>query len=142
MSLVLDASMTLAWYFTDETTLETDAVLDQVARTGAWVPSLWRLEVANVFQMALRRKRIKQSYRDEALVQLNEMSISVDLETDAKAWNSTLKLSELFSLTMYDASYLELAQRKGLALATLDRELQNAAEALDLKLLGSSLEGE
>lgn len=138
MSLVLDASMTLAWYFTDETTLETDAVLDQVARTGAWVPSLWRLEVANVFQMALRRKRIKQSYRDEALAQLNEMSISVDLETDAKAWNTTLKIAELFSLTMYDASYLELAQRKDLALATLDRELQNAAELLDIKLLGFS----
>jgi predicted nucleic acid-binding protein len=64
------------------------------------------------------------------------MSISVDLETDIRAWTATLKLSERFSLTMYDASYLELAQRRNLALATLDRELQNAAKALDIKLLG------
>ena len=64
MSLVLDASTTLAWYFDDETTLETDAVLEQVARAGAVVPSLWRLEVANAFQMALRRNRITRSYRD------------------------------------------------------------------------------
>ena len=136
MSLALDASMTLAWYFTDETSPATEAALDQVAGTGAWVPSLWRLEVANAFQMALRRKRITHSYRDEALTQLNEMPISVDLETDIRAWTATLKLSERFSLTMYDASYLELAQRRNLALATLDRELQNAAKALDIKILG------
>jgi predicted nucleic acid-binding protein len=136
MSLVLDASMTLAWYFDDETTRATDAVLDQVAQSGAWVPSLWRLEVANAFQAALRRKRITHSYRDEALSQLKEMAISVDQATDAQAWTETLQLSDRFSLTMYDAAYLELAQRQKLALATLDRELHCAAKVLDIKLLG------
>ena len=56
MSLVLDASTTLAWYFDDETTLETDAVLEQVARAGAVVPSLWRLEVAKGSRAAIAMK--------------------------------------------------------------------------------------
>ena len=134
MSLVLDASTTLAWYFDDETTPETDAVLEQVARAGAVVPSLWRLEVANAFQMALRRKRITSSYRDEALAQLRDMPISIDLETDAQAWTATLRLAERFSLTLYDATYLELAQRQNLPLATLDQELRGAANSLEIKV--------
>jgi hypothetical protein len=134
MSLVLDASTTLAWYFDDETTPETDAVLEQVARAGAVVPSLWRLEVANAFQMALRRKRITRSYRDEVLAQLRDMPISIDLETDAQAWTATLSLSERFSLTLYDATYLELAHRQNLPLATRDQELRSAANSLEIKL--------
>ena len=134
MSLVLDASTTLAWYFDDETTPETDAVLEQVARAGAVVPSLWRLEVANAFQMALRRKRITRSYRDEALAQLRDMPISIDPETDAQAWTATLSLSERFSLTLYDATYLELAHRQNLPLATRDQELRSAANSLEIKL--------
>ena len=55
MSLVIDAPLTLAWYFEDESTPATDALLDRVADTGALVPSLWRLEVANAFQTAIRR---------------------------------------------------------------------------------------
>ena len=134
MSLVLDASTTLAWYFDDETTPETDAVLEQVARAGAVVPSLWRLEVANAFQMALRRNRITRSYRDEVLAQLRDMPISIDLETDAQAWTATLSLSERFSLTLYDATYLELAHRQNLPLATRDQELRSAANSLEIKL--------
>ena len=134
MSLVLDASTTLAWYFDDETTPETDAVLEQVARAGAVVPSLWRLEVANAFQMALRRKRITRSYRDEVLAQLRDMPISIDLETDAQAWTATLSLSEHFPLTLYDATYLELAHRQNLPLATLNQELRGAANSLEIKL--------
>ena len=134
MSLVLDASTTLAWYFDDETTPETDAVLEQVARAGAVVPSLWRLEVANAFQMALRRNRITRSYRDDVLAQLRDMPISIDPETDAQAWTATLSLSERFSLTLYDATYLELAHRQNLPLATRDQELRSAANSLEIKL--------
>ena len=58
VSLVVDASLTLAWCFEDERTPAIDAVLDQVVRDRALVPSLWRLEVVNGLQMAMRRKRI------------------------------------------------------------------------------------
>lgn len=99
------------------------------------MPSLWRLEVANAFQSALRRKRVAASYRDKSLVELGSMPITVDADTDAYAW-TTLRLAERFDLTVYDATYLELAQRRSLPLATLDKKLQDAASALNVALLG------
>jgi predicted nucleic acid-binding protein len=139
VSLVIDASLTLAWYFDDESTSATDRVLDQVSEGGAIVPSLWRLEVANALQSALRRKRITSVYRDESLAELATMAISIDADTDTYGWTTTLRLADRFDLTVYDATYLELAQRRSLPLATLDNSLRQAAIALNISLLG--LEG-
>ena len=69
LSIVIDASLTMAWYFDDESTPATDALLDRVASAGAVVPGLWRLEVANAFQMAVRRQRIDAVYRDAWLAE-------------------------------------------------------------------------
>jgi len=136
LSVVIDASLTITWYFDDEITPATEAVLNHVSEAGAVVPSLWRLEVANAFQSALRRKRISPEYRDDSLVELAELPITLDADTDAYAWTTTLRLAERFGLTIYDAVYLELAQRRSLPLATLDKELREAATALDVTLLG------
>ncbi len=136
MSLVLDASLTLSWFFKDERTPGADAVLTEVTEHGAVVPALWRLEVANALQMALRRKRIDAGFRDRALTQLSRLSIAADPDTDAHAWTGALQLADRFQLTLYDAAYLELAQRRRLPLATLDRELREAAAALGIALLG------
>ena len=138
MTFVIDASLTLAWYFEDEATPATDELLDRLASNGAVVPALWRLEVGNALQMAIRRKRIDATFRDAALAELSAMPVSVDLETDTHAWNATLRLSERFALTLYDAAYLELAQRRGLPLASLDRELRSAGHALNMLLLGTA----
>jgi predicted nucleic acid-binding protein len=136
MSVVIDASLTLAWYFDDETTPAADAVLDRVSEAGAVVPALWRLEVANGFQTALRRKRVTTLYRDESLTELAAMPITVDQDTDTYAWTTTIRLAERFGLTLYDAAYLELAQRRSLPLASLDKALREAAASLDVALLG------
>lgn len=136
MSLVLDASLTLSWFFKDERTPGTDAVLTEVTEKGAVVPALWRLEVANALQMALRRKRIDAAFRDSALTQLSRLSISTDPDTDAYAWTTVLQLADRFELTLYDAAYLELAQRRRMPLATLDQELRAASETLGITLLG------
>ena len=114
MSLVLDASLALSWYFEDERTAAADALLDQVVNGGAVVPALWRLEVANAFQSAVRRRRIERSFRDKALAELALMPITVDPETDNYAWTSSLQLADRFQITLYDAAYLELAQRRTL----------------------------
>ena len=134
MSLVLDASLTLSWFFKDERTPGADAVLTEVTEKGAVVPALWGLEVANALQMALRRKRIDASFRDGALTQLSRLSISAD--TDADVWTVIMQLADRFQLTLYDAAYLELAGRRRLPLATLDRELRDASAALGITLLG------
>ena len=136
MSVVVDASLTMTWYFDDETTPATEVILDRVSDAGAVVPVLWRLEVANAFQSALRRKRISADYRDESLTELTQLPITVDADTDTYAWTTTLRLAERFGLTIYDATYLELAQRRSLPLATLDKELREAAAALNIALLG------
>jgi predicted nucleic acid-binding protein len=137
VSLVLDASLTMTWYFEDEATPATEDLLDTVAETGAVVPPLWRLEVANGFQSAIRRKRIDVTYRDASIADLGKLPIIVDPDTDAHIWTTTLRLSDRYGLTIYDACYLELAQRRNLPLATLDQELRAAGHALGLSLLGS-----
>jgi predicted nucleic acid-binding protein len=136
VSLVLDASLALAWYFQDQTTSATDTILDRVAETGAVVPALWRLEIANGLQVAVRRGRISVAYRDASLAELTQMQIDTDSETDVHAWSATLRLAEKHELTLYDAAYLELAQRRRLPLATLDRELRRAADKLSVTVLG------
>jgi len=136
MSLVIDASLTVAWYFEDETTPATEAILDRVSEAGATVPTLWRLEVANAFQSAIRRKRITAPYRDQSLAELTQMPITIDADTNVYAWTTTLRLAERFALTIYDSAYLELAQRRSLPLATLDAALREAAAALGVTLLG------
>ena len=136
MRLVIDASLTLSWYFEDERTPAANAVLDQVTNTGAVVPSLWRLETANGLQIAIRRKRIDAAFRDRALLDLGRLPITIDPETDAQAWTTTLQLADRFQLTLYDAAYLELAQRCALPLATLDKALRPAADVLGITLLG------
>ena len=136
MSLVIDASLTVSWYFEDETTPATEAILDRVSEAGAIVPTLWRLEVANALQSAIRRKRITPLYRDQSLAELTQMPIAIDADTNVYAWTTTIRLAERFALTIYDSAYLELAQRRSLPLATLDAELQAAAAALGVTLVG------
>jgi predicted nucleic acid-binding protein len=136
VSLVLDASLTLSWYFEDERTPTIDAVLDQVVASGAIVPSLWRIEVANGFQMAIRRNRIDRDFRDGAIRHLGLLPIMVDPETDTYVWTAMLRLADRFGLTVYDAVYLELAQRRSLPLASLDKELRTAGQALGVPMLG------
>ena len=61
---------------------------------------------------------------------------SLDPETGRQAWGATVRLAERHKLSVYDAAYLELAQRRGLPLATLDTDLRRAAMAEGVILLG------
>jgi predicted nucleic acid-binding protein len=134
--LVLDSSVTLAWYVPDESSRVTRALLDQVVEKGAIVPQHWQLEVGNALLLAMRRRRVSPERRAEALEQLRRMQLSVDAETSDHAWTRSLALADAHRLTLYDACYLELAQRKQLPLATLDRDLRAAGQGPGLELLG------
>jgi predicted nucleic acid-binding protein len=136
MSLVLDCSVTIAWVHGDETTKAVEAVFDTVASQGAWVPALWRLEVANVLEMGVRRNRHDDAFRDATLADLALLPIKLDPETEQHAWGETARLAAHHRLTLYDAAYLELARRRELALATLDQELRAAADAEGVPVLG------
>jgi len=136
LSLVLDSSVTLAWIYPDETTDAIRQVFDSVAEDGAVVPALWRLEVGNGLTVAVRRGRIVSAMRASALADLELLDILIDAATDANAWSNSLHLADRFGLTLYDAAYLELAQRRSLPLASLDRDLRSAAQALRLPVMG------
>ena len=136
MSIALDTSATIAWVYAGETSRPVRAVFDQVMESGAWVPGLWRLEIANVLEMGVRRGRHDAAFREVTLADLALLSIQVDPHTNDRAWGATIRLAERHRLTVYDAAYLELALRRGLPLATLDRELRVAANAENVTLLG------
>jgi predicted nucleic acid-binding protein len=136
MSLVLDASATLGWIYPDETTTQITTVFDQVIAHGAFVSELWKIEVANCLSQGIRRSRIDSNERTAALADLDAMSISVDRQTGKHVWHETLALADKHSLTVYDATYLELALRLSLPLATLDEDLRRAAQQEGVALLG------
>jgi predicted nucleic acid-binding protein len=136
MSLILDASATLAWLLPNEITEEIERLFNRVLSEGAFVPQLWRLEVANILTLSVRRARITSTYRNTALEQLKQLAIAIDGETSQYAWSRTLAFADKYGLTVYDAAYLELADRLELPLATLDDDLRHAAEEEDITLLG------
>ena len=135
--MVLDSSATLAWVYGDEITEPIRHVFNLVSENGAWVPGMWKLEVANILEMGSRRGRDDAAFRNSTLADLALLPISIDAETDRHAWGATLQLSERHRLTLYDSAYLELALRRGLPLASLDAELRGAAEAEGVVVLGS-----
>jgi predicted nucleic acid-binding protein len=126
--LVLDCSIAVAWCFDDEATPELDALLDQVQAEGAVVPSLWTIEIINVLLQAGRRGRIAPAAIQERLGLLDMLPIEIDTLGTGPGWRGTvLALATADALTSYDATYLELAIRRGALLATSDKALRLAA---------------
>jgi predicted nucleic acid-binding protein len=134
--MVLDASITAAQVHIAERTRAVEDVFAAIPFGSAWVPALWHLEVANVFQMKIRRKVYGPVERDQYLSFFRSLPIFTDMETATRAWTDTLALSQKHDLTTYDASYLEPALRRTLPLATLDGKLRAAAEREGVLLLG------
>jgi predicted nucleic acid-binding protein len=136
VSLVLDGSATLGWFYPDETTLALSELFDHVVLRGAFVPELWKIEVANSLSQGIRRRRITATDREDALADLDALSITVDPLTGKYVWRETLSLADKHRLTVYDATYLELALRLSVPLATLDEDLRQAAQQEGISLLG------
>jgi predicted nucleic acid-binding protein len=135
MEWVFDASVTMAWCFDNEHTAETDALLRRLVTSPAIVPQLWPLEVANVLALAVRKGRLTPAQRAQFIALLEGSSVHIDADTAGRAFGPTLTLAEAHRLTVYDATYLELAARRRLPLATLDQDLRIAAAATGVALL-------
>jgi len=128
-AFVLDGSVTLAWFFEDEAGGYAEAVEDGLEHAAAVVPSLWALEVANALLTGERRKRTTEAQATQFADLLGLLPITVDDQAHTQAFGTILSLARAHHLSAYDAAYLELAMRRGLPLATLDRKLQIAADA-------------
>src|SRR5258708_29280205 len=132
---VPDASATLAWCFKDESSEWTKALLARFkAGDSAVVPQHWPVEVANAFLAAVRRGRISKDKTARLFRDLLALPIRIDSANTETTFGQGFAIAEKYRLTVYDAAYLELAIREGIALATLDTELQNAARSAGVSL--------
>lgn len=133
MPFVLDASVALAWAFDDEEHPLAASALARIRTDEARVPSLWWFEVRNALLVNKRRARLTESDTAAFLGALSRFPVVIDRMPDE---SQLLALARRHRLTVYDAAYLELAQREGLALATLDGDLSRAARSEKLGLVG------
>jgi predicted nucleic acid-binding protein len=129
MPLVVDASVTLAWCLHDEQSEYANGILETVSRDSALVPALWPIEVANGLIVAERRGRLRAAEIPRLSSLLATLPIELTNATLDGALGPVLALTRDQGLSAYDASYLELAIREGLALATVDGKLRAAAES-------------
>ncbi len=139
MSFVLDNSVTMRWFFGDGRPQElayAGKVLDAMKVASARVPATWGLEVANVIARAEAKALVTEARSGAFLEMLEGVDIEVDTATFSHALSDTLQLARRYKLSAYDASYLELALRLGMPLATLDEDLQKAAKKAGVKRFG------
>jgi len=137
-AFVLDASVAISWCFPGDPTGDTlysRRVLKELLANDAIVPEIWAFEVANnIFVSHSKRKRISEQQIDEYLSLLRALPIRVESQS---LWaNIDLEsLARRQNVAAYDAAYLDLASRTGLALATSDEPLRQAAIAQNIVLL-------
>jgi predicted nucleic acid-binding protein len=135
--VVIDASMALAWLFEREQPSDRERANRLLAACGEapwWIPGLWHLEVSNALLVAERRSLLPQADSDRFLARLSSLPFFTDSDPLADRRFRILSLARSHGLSSYDATYLELAQRLGAALASLDRQLNRAAVALGVAL--------
>ncbi len=139
MRFVLDASVTLSWFLKDAASRDeaySFAVMScfRVKESVAIVPVTWGLEVANVIARCESKRQVTETQSESFLTLLKDLAIEVDGDTFPQSLTDTLQLARRYRLSSYDASYLELAVREALPLATLDADLRRAAVKAGVKL--------
>lgn len=135
MSFVLDASITLAWAFTDETSPYAEAVFDRIGSDSALVPPVWWLEVMNTLLVGERRQRLTSAQSAHFVEVLASLPIAVETDSGGATPGGLLSFSRDLGLTVYDASYVNLALNRDLPLATLDARMRAAAQRAGARLI-------
>ena len=124
---VVDNSVIMAWCFEDENNDYTESILSALKAAAGLVPSIWPLEITNVLLVAERRKRLSKTDSTRFLSLVNNLPIQVIQEEPERITKEIFTLARDQQLSSYDASYLDLAIRHGLPLATQDEKLRKAA---------------
>jgi predicted nucleic acid-binding protein len=123
-AFVADASVAIAWIHPGQANAETDSMLDSVAAGDVLVvPALWPLEVANAVTILVRRRRLTAVDAHRALSLLGGLPITIDHEAASIAFTTLAELASEYGLTVYDATYIELAKRRRLPLASKDASM-------------------
>ena len=136
MPFVLDASIALAWAFADEDDVRATAALARIRSDEALVPGIWWFEIRNALVVNERRGRLMEADTASFLRTLSRLAVTIDRQPGEA---EVLTLARRHRLSVYDAAYLELAQRDSIPLATLDRELIGAARTERVPLIGEAI---
>ena len=134
MSIVLDNSVVLSWCLADESSPIAERAMQRAIDGGAVVPGIWWYELRNALIVNERRGRLDSADTRSTLADLRDLRITIDRSHDDAA---LLELSRQHDLSIYDAAYLEVAVRRVLPLASLDRRLCEAASACEIPLFES-----
>jgi predicted nucleic acid-binding protein len=126
---VTDCSVTMCWCFQDECDPYAAKILEKLDVNETLVPVVWSLEVANAMLIGERRGRLSEADILRFLEVLRSLPVFVDTTPSEQVFDDILALGRRHDLSSYDASYLELAMRQGIPLATLDVRLTKAAKA-------------
>jgi predicted nucleic acid-binding protein len=132
MSFVVDCSVAARWLLPDEATPYTESVFDLLAEQDAIVPLLFVSEFANVFLKLVRQRKLSMELGLGAVQKFSALGLEVDRSTPDP--ERIFTLADQYGLSAYDATYLELALRRGIALACWDRGLKTAAQTAGLYL--------
>lgn len=132
MSFVVDCSVAARWLLPDEATPYTNAVFDLLNKQDALVPALLLPEFANVFLKLARQRKLSREIAAGAVKRFAALGLEVDHNTPEP--ERLFTLAEHYGLSAYDATYLELALRRGVPLACWDGGLKVAAEKAGLFL--------
>lgn len=133
---VLDASVALAWCFADESSESADHALDRLEHDEALVPTIWPLDVANGLRTAERRGRLDLADLSHVRELLVSLPVQVESVTLDAALGEVIDIARQLDLTAYDAAYLALAARHGIALASVDERLRRACRDAGVELIG------
>ena len=126
MPIVMDNPVFLSWCLADEHNPLAELAMQLTIEEGAVVPAIWWYELRNALVVNERRGRLDADGVRATLVDLEDMRIVLDADHDS---GMVLELARRHGLSVYDASYLEVALRQALPLATLDQRLREAVAA-------------
>jgi len=130
----------MAWAL-DEDDAYSDSVLGLLVDGEALVPAVWPLEAANTILTAVRSGRLTEAEGARVKTLVEAMPIVVVPETPRRVFAEIFSLGRQWGLSSYDASYLDLAMREGIPLATVDTRLRRAARSAGVRILPSSARG-
>ena len=139
-TVVLDCSVAIPWIIQEQSNAAIDALFQDGYRgaVSLLVPALWFTECGNTLNEMVKRKRLTLDQAQEGFTTLRYCRVQADAPPTIDIQSRILSLSQAHRLSFYDATYLELAQRRQCLLATLDQDLRAAAIAAGVHSLSLS----
>ena len=133
---VVDTSIILAWCLDDEASDLADAVVGRLILEGGIAPGHWPLEVANALRSAERRGRIDEPGLRRLRPRLSLLPVEV-VPVELSTALGVIETARLHDLSVYDATYLDLADIRGIGLATVDGRLADACRSVGVQVIAA-----